>query len=543
MQKKLTITAAIIISLTGCSSLHPGNFSTDPEIRLINQAKKLEKEEKWEDAAKAYEELTKFNPEWQQRVTDSWIKAKNFKKAAESQRKDISLENSPTLSNTWKEGILRNLAIIKNSNPERQQVYEKEIFEKIQNEILKSEPKLVSTSREFFLQMAEISKKSGNDNHAFSYASWAASTSTNPNDYDIANIMAITPKQKSEIKATQNLLINLNKSIAQGKLPGPYYYKDDSLVQKKQPYSELIKYYTYTHDIFKKNNLPILAAISKEEIEINKHRLSQENLAIQTQKNLETTAKSTKIEKTYNDNQEPISTGTEPIENKSENEFHNLFLTSMGQALQTTGNNQQIRIGALMENVGKNEDTLHSVSSFLKSSSNQQNIQIGKAIEKINNISNNNSKSTPTINTKKIHIPTQTIDSADCNGKLAFLSPFMQNFQDINLRNQRNAIINTRISDIISKAKEEGFNKNTAIALINQQEDAYWEIASAAASTAEKTDGDPRISEIALADTNSLAINFVCDGTHGGSVCSYIMNKWGATASHTTSKILQRCWY
>lgn len=103
-----------------------------------------------------------------------------------------------------------------------------------------------------------------------------------------------------------------------------------------------------------------------------------------------------------------------------------------------------------------------------------------------------------------------------CNGNFAYLEPRLPKYRDPVLANLRNQILSNTM------AKEAA---NTNVRQIIQLHD---ETARQAAETANSTFGGPGQSTIQLADSETLSLDWRCQGIHGAAVCTYIANTWAA---------------
>ena len=103
-----------------------------------------------------------------------------------------------------------------------------------------------------------------------------------------------------------------------------------------------------------------------------------------------------------------------------------------------------------------------------------------------------------------------------CNGNFAYLDPRLPKYRDPILANLRNQILSNTM------AKEAA---NTNVRQIIQSHD---ETARKAAETANSTFGGPGQSTIQLADSETLSLDWRCQGIHGAAVCTYIANTWAA---------------
>lgn len=103
-----------------------------------------------------------------------------------------------------------------------------------------------------------------------------------------------------------------------------------------------------------------------------------------------------------------------------------------------------------------------------------------------------------------------------CNGNFAYLDPRLPKYRDPILANLRNQIVSNTM------AKEAA---NTNVRQIIQ---LHEDTARQAAETANSTFGGPGQSTIQLADSETLSLDWRCQGIHGAAVCTYIANTWAA---------------
>jgi hypothetical protein len=127
-----------------------------------------------------------------------------------------------------------------------------------------------------------------------------------------------------------------------------------------------------------------------------------------------------------------------------------------------------------------------------------------------------------------------------CHSDLSYLSSRMPSFSQSLLENIRVQILNTKLSDTMRAASQQGYSPESAINSSLEQARAYDETVRQALSTAAATDGfgttDDEFLDSLKRGTLSVS---TCEGIRNAALCDAINNKLGAVASRALAADMQ----
>ncbi len=124
-----------------------------------------------------------------------------------------------------------------------------------------------------------------------------------------------------------------------------------------------------------------------------------------------------------------------------------------------------------------------------------------------------------------------------CASTLTYLEPRIRAYTAPALAKVRRELFAINVSSSFSEMRRKG---ETASSLL-QQADEYGKAARQAADTANGSDGRGTGVSIAQADSNTLPLNWPCEGIHSSAVCAYIADRWGELAMRELARQFTAC--
>ena len=131
----------------------------------------------------------------------------------------------------------------------------------------------------------------------------------------------------------------------------------------------------------------------------------------------------------------------------------------------------------------------------------------------------NSSKSNIAASDTEIALNSQLLHGASCKGDMAFLAPHLPAYTAVEVNTIRSLILSSSVSESISTVKQHTSNKQQAFEALLGQAQSHNQAAAEAATTANQTDGYGNSVSIDKVNSNTLNLDFSCEGIHHGAVC------------------------
>ncbi|VVE87436.1 hypothetical protein [Pandoraea bronchicola] len=125
--------------------------------------------------------------------------------------------------------------------------------------------------------------------------------------------------------------------------------------------------------------------------------------------------------------------------------------------------------------------------------------------------------------------------SAECRGDFSYMAPDLRAYTNSDLAQARQAILTTSVPETMADMRRKG----VTMAIVNQRIAELDEAANQAAQTANQTDGGGN--SIQKAKTDTLPLNWPCEGIHSSAVCVYILQRWEAQLTREVAGMMSKC--
>jgi len=136
--------------------------------------------------------------------------------------------------------------------------------------------------------------------------------------------------------------------------------------------------------------------------------------------------------------------------------------------------------------------------------------------------------------------------NSSCPKSFNHLSVSMPRFNDPQLSNIRQSILDTSMSQIVSGAKQQGMSKNQTISMAMRQAEEFENTAlqNAKAASGVSTYLTPR-AIVTGVNSGRLSLSLPCSGSASmveAAECAVIQQVWGAMANREIAKMIGVCW-